>query len=106
MAETENARQEPAASSAPCSRADGAPDDLGGCGAPRGSRGRRRPIPSAMRVDFEELARTLGNGVAASDGSDVPVKRSARGAGSSMGDVGEEGAAAAAAWPAGFATHP
>jgi len=51
-----------------------------------------------MRVDSEEFARTFGNGVAAADGSDVPVKRSAGGPGSFMGDVGEEGAAAAPAW--------
>jgi hypothetical protein len=30
-----------------------------------------------MRVDSEEFRRTFGNGVAATDGSDAPVKRSA-----------------------------
>jgi hypothetical protein len=40
-AETENARRERAVSSLPYLRTDGVPNDLGGCGAPRGSRGRR-----------------------------------------------------------------
>src|SRR5882762_4618567 len=59
-----------------------------------------------MRVDSEEFARTFGNGVAAADRSDVPVKRSAAGPGSLVGDVGKEGGGAAAAWLGRFASHP
>jgi len=48
-------------------------------------------VSKAVRVDSQGSARTSGNGVAAANRSDVPVKRPAGGPGSFMGDAGEQG---------------